>query len=182
MSDPETFYPPNNAPFKGSPGNIAEQVRAAGHLTFTVVEDRLVEALLTLWRLPDRERGLLRARASDGPWHLVMPEPGDYDARGGDRTSSDVAIRPAALTRREVAEMEEALGWVEVLDPADRKLVGLALAQLARGRREVSWVRMLPTMGLTRGSDGLRMRYGRAISAICAAQSGGSPSRSESRG
>lgn len=139
-------------------------------LTFVDVEDRLVEALLTLWRLPDRERGLLRARASDGPWQLVMAEPGDYDARGGDGRSSDVAIRPAALTRREVTEMEEALGWVEVLDPTDRKLVGLVITQLARGRREVSWLKLLPIMGLTNGSEGLRKRYSRAITAICASR------------
>ncbi len=148
--------------------------------SFTDVEDRLVEALLTCWRQPDRERGWQSARASDGPWHLVMAEPGDYDARGGDGTSSDVAIRPASLTRREIAEMEEAFGWVGMLPADDRKVLALAIAELARGRREVSWLRMLAPLGLTRGAEGLRKRYTRSINAICIAKNGGNPSRTVS--
>ena len=148
--------------------------------TFTDVEDRLVEALLICWRQPDRERGWQATRASDGPWHLVMAEPGDYDARGGDGTSSDVAIRPASLTRREIGEMEEAFGWVGMLPADDRKVVALAIAELARGKREVRWSQLLKPMGLMRGADGLRMRYGRAINAICKAKNGGNAGRSVS--
>lgn len=148
----------------------------SGTLTFTDVEDRLVEALLTCWRYPDRERGWQRIRSV---WPEISRDAfaGDYDARGGDGSSSDVAIRPASQTRLEIAEMEEAFGWLDAVAPEERKLVGLAIAQLARGRREVSWADLVGRMGLTRGADGLRMRYGRAINAICIAQSGGNPSR-----
>ena len=148
-------------------------------LTFAEVEDRLVEAMLTCWRYPDRERGWQRIRSA---WPEITRDvfAGDYDARGGDGSSSDVALRAASQTRAEVAEMEEAFRWLEAIAPEDRKLVGLAIVQLARGKREVSWADLLGRMGLERGADGLRMRYGRAINAICVAQSGRNPSRSVS--
>lgn len=136
--------------------------------TFDMVQERLVEAMITCWRHPDRERAWQRVRST---WPEAMiersQEAGDYDARGGQHSSSDVAIRPAALTRRDLAEMEEAFGWLGHIPAGpDRQLVGLAIVQLARGRREVSWRRLLAPMGLKHGSDGLRMRYGRAISSI----------------
>jgi hypothetical protein len=135
--------------------------------------------MITCWRHPDRERGWQRLRAH---WPDVLREvsPGDYDARGGDSTSSDVAIRPASLTRIEVAEMEEAFGWVDRLGADDRKLVGLVVTLLAKGAREVSWRRLLAPMGVVRGADGLRMRYGRAINAICVHENGGNPRASVS--
>ena len=142
--------------------------------TFDMVQERLVEAMIICWRNPDRERGWQRLRST---WPDVLREEaaGDYDARGGHHTSSDVAIRPASLTRLEVAEMEEAFGWMDAVPPLDRKLVGLAIAALASGRREVSWRHLLRPMGLQRGSDGLRMRYGRAIARIAGALNGGNP-------
>lgn len=142
--------------------------------TFAMVEDRLVEAMITMWRQPDRERAMLRG-GRDGPWHLVTAEAGDYDARGGLETGGEIVIRPASLTRREVEEMEEAFGWVEWLKPVDRKLVGLAVSKLAAGRREVPWVELLRPLGLKRGRDGLRIRYGRAVSTMAARLNGGNP-------
>lgn len=151
-------------------------VLPTGALTFCEVEDRLVEAMLTCWRYPDRERGWQRIRSA---WPEISREEhrGDYDARGGEGSSSDVALRPASQTRVEVAEMEEAFAWLDAISPEDRKLVGLAIVQLARGKREVSWADMLARMGVDRGADGLRMRYGRAINAICVALSGGNAGR-----
>lgn len=145
-----------------------------GFMAFADVEDRLVEALLTCWRYPDRERGWQQLRSA---WPEISRDvwAGDYDARGGDGASADVALRPASQTRGEIAEMEEAFGWLDAIVAEDRKLVGLAIGQLARGRREVSWRRMLAPMGLTQGADGLRMRYGRAIEVICNRINGGNP-------
>ncbi|MEX6641300.1 hypothetical protein V2A36_33240, partial [Pseudomonas aeruginosa] len=68
-------------------------------------------------------------------------EAGDYDARGGDGTGVEVVLRPASQTREDVAEMEEAFGWLDAVAPDDRKLIGLAICELARGKREVSWSR-----------------------------------------
>lgn len=139
-------------------------------LTFTGLEDRLVEALCICWRDADRARGWQHVKSA---WPEIMREAhlGDYV-----EPSSDAAIRPAALTRQDVAEMEEAFDWLNAADPTDRKLIGLAINQLARGKREISWIAMLPVMGLPRGAEGLRMRYGRAMTAICNAVNGGNPS------
>ena len=136
----------------------------SGLLTIGDVEERLVEAMLTCWRNPDRERGWMRQRSA---WPEITRDvlAGDYDDRGGDLASA--TLKPASLTRLEVAEMEEAFGWVEVLAPDDRKLVGLVLTRLARGAREVPWRRLLGEMGLSRGVDGLRKRYGRAMTKVC---------------
>ena len=148
-------------------------------LTFDDVQDRLVEAMLTCWRYPDRERGWQALRCA---WPEISRElqAGDYDARGGDGTSADVALRPASQTREDIAEMEEAFGWLDAVAADDRKLIGLAICELARGKREVSWSRLKTAMGIERGSDGLRMRYGRAITSICNARNGENPSRSVS--
>lgn len=147
--------------------------------TFDAVQDRLVEAMLTCWRNPDRERGWQRVRST---WPEITREEGagDYDARGAGGSSSDVAIRPAALTRRDVEEMEEAFGWMDAVQPFDRIVVALAVTQLARGRREVSWRTVLRSMGLRHGADGVRMRYGRAIAAVAERLNGGNPRASVS--
>lgn len=142
--------------------------------TFEMVEDRLVEAMITCWRGSDRETGWLRVKSN---WSDALREValGDYDARGGDASSSDVVLRPASQTRVEVAEMEEAFGWLAVVPEGDRRIVALAIGQLARGKRAVSWSAMKRKLRLTRGADGLRMRYGRAIAAIAGMKNGGNP-------
>ncbi len=142
--------------------------------TFDMVEDRLVEAIITCWRTPDRERGWQQVRSN---WPEAMRElaAGDYDARGGNGTSSDVTLRMASQTRAEIDEMDEAFGWMGHVPADDRRLVAMVITQLARGQREVSWIKMVRKMGGTRGADGMRMRYGRAIAAIAAAKNGGNP-------
>ena len=140
----------------------------SGLLTYIELEDRLVEALRICWRDTDRARGWQHVKSA---WPEIMRE-----AALGDYVEPAVAIRPAALTRQDVTEMEEAFGWLDAVAPADRKLIGLAINQLARGKREISWIAILPAMGLPRGAEGLRMRYGRAMTAICNAVNGGNPS------
>ena len=58
------------------------------------------------------------------------------------------------------------------LAESNRKLVCLAVEQLGKGAARVSWRALLVPMGLERGSDGLRMRYGRAIARIAGALNG----------
>jgi len=171
VTDFSNEHPPNEPPIYGNAGRHG---LPDTFLTFDEAQDRLVEAMITCWRTPDRERGWQTVR-SNWPEALRELSAGDYDARGGDGTSADVALRPASQTRREVAEMEEAFAWVSILSDDDRRLVALAITQLARGRREVSWSRLLRPLGLKRGADGLRMRYGRAIEAVCRAKNGGNP-------
>ena len=159
---------------EGPSGRVSDDASGAGSITFGDVEDRLVEAMITCWRTPDRERGWQLVRST---WPEVQRElrVGDYDARGGDGASSDVQLRAASQTRVEVAEMEEAFGWVAALSPEDRKLVGIVVTQLAQGQREVSWLKLLRRMGMTHGAEGLRKRYGRAIAEIAAHRNGRNP-------
>ena len=79
--------------------------------SFADVEERLVEAMLVMRRLSDREAGWLRVKAS---WPDIVREheAGDYDARGYLGNSSDIALKPLPATRRDIAEMEEAFAWV----------------------------------------------------------------------
>lgn len=147
-----------------------------------MVEDRLVEAMLTCWRLPDGERAWQRVVATDGPWRLVLDD-AEYDGgRGAGEARAERALRPASLTRADLAEMEEAFGWAGWLSPEDRRLVGLAVTALARGARQVPWRALLAKMGRQRGADGLRMRYGRAIASIAGRLNGGNPQGSHVKG
>lgn len=147
-----------------------------------MVQERLIEAMIICWRNPDRERGWQTLRSA---WPAVLRElsAGDYDARGGDLSSSEVALRPASVTRAEQDEMEEAFGWLDHVAPEERKVIGLAVIKLASGKhRSVPWGDLLRPMGLARGSDGLRMRYGRAITSIACRLNGGNPQGTASRG
>ncbi len=153
---------------------MMEEGKGSGLLSFAEVEERLVEAIRVTWRAPDRERAWLTVRAywPDIHRHTAL---GDYDERGGDGVSSDVKLRPAALTRAEVADAEEALGWLDAVPVEDRKLIGLAIVALAGGARQVPWSRLLRPMGKARGVDGLRRRYERALGAVCRRVNGGFP-------
>ena len=176
MAEFSQLYPPKLPPIGGRDDVDSPKGQ---FLSFTAVEDRLVEALLTCWRYPDRERGWQTLRSA---WPEISRDvwAGDYDARGGDGTSA--VLRPAAQTRAEISEMEEAFGWLDGVAPDDRKLIGLAIVQLAQGKREVSWIELMRKMGVKRGADGLRMRYSRAITMIAQAQSRRSPSLDVSMG
>lgn len=162
---PHDDYPIDNSNIHPpiSPSQNREEGRI---MSFADVEARLVEAVRTSWRLPDREAGWLHLRSA---WPEIRRDmrDGDYDARGGDGSSSDVALRALPLTRRDVAAMDEAFGWVLAVAAEDRRLVGLALRALARGARRVPWLALRRQMGVRYGADGLRMRYGRAMREIC---------------
>lgn len=128
--------------------------------SFADVEMRLVEAMLVMRRMSDREAGWLKVKAC---WPDIVRDrnAGDYDARGVDM--GPPPLRPLPASRRDIAEMEEAFGWVMVVKPEDRKLIGLAITALARGEKQVPWMHLRKPMGVKLGADGLRMRYGRAM-------------------
>lgn len=157
MTDNSSFYPPIEAPIHGSQNE--ERFRALGLLTFDDVEDRLVEAMALLWQLPDRERGWLKVRAF---WPDVRRHNhfGDYGDMGDDARPPRVP-----LSRAQMAAMDEALGWLDHVDPDDRRLIGMVLRRKAGGH-QVEWMRLLKPMGVRHGADGLRKRYGRALAAV----------------
>lgn len=138
-----------------------------GVISFDDVEARLVEAIRVTWRSPDRERAWLTVRAY---WpEAPIAEAGDYDGRGGDGVSADVRLRPASLTRREVGDAEEALGWIgAVAREDDRLLIAAVLRHLAARGGRVEWAALRADRPRWRSADGLRMRYQRAFARVVA--------------
>lgn len=140
--------------------------------TWELVRDALVE-VADLWR---RSPGMGGSPfATDGPWHLMErdSQAGDYDARGGEGKSSDVPLRPLPLGCEEVDRRDRVSGWLGfIAEPRDRKLVVLAVGQLAAGRRNISWRRIRERFGIARGEFGLRKRYEKAITQIVEALNG----------
>ncbi|MCK0533414.1 hypothetical protein [Sphingobium agri] len=146
-----------------SADNYAEgQVLPSTFYDFERVQERLVEALQFQWRI----EGGRWSFASDGPWHLIVRDWWDWASH------EDKPVPRIPLSREQHARMEEASGWLTLAPERDRKLVVLAVTALAAGRKQVPWRRLLKPMGLTRGADGLRMRYGRAVTCICHALNG----------
>lgn len=140
--------------------------------TFEAVRDAITEAVQLWWRSPGGGRSPF---ATDGPWQWMVRETGagDYDARGGFDSSSDVPLRPLPLTRDEVATRDRVSEWLaHVAEPADRKLVVLAASYLARGRQTVPWRKIKHRLRVRFGEDGLRRRFERSICAIATALNG----------
>lgn len=132
--------------------------------TFDGVEARLVEAMEFQHRLP---RGGGWPFASDGPWHLIVKDWWDWGAH------EDKPVPRVPLSREQLARMEEALAWVLfVPSDDDRRLIAMAVRNLAAGRKTVPWTKLLKPMGVKHGAHGLRKRYSRAITCICNALNG----------
>ena len=133
--------------------------------SFAGVEQALID-VVHLWRRSPG--GGVWPFASDGPWHLVQAQAGDYDARGGDGVSSDVPLRPLPLSLAQVAERDDRSEWISrFVAERDRRLVVMVLVIKAAGRT-VSWLRLRRRFVASIGSHGLRKRYSRAITCICA--------------
>lgn len=130
--------------------------------TFDEVEGRLVEALRLWWHVS----GGWWPFASDGPWHLVAVDKSwDWDS---DRWA-DAPLPKLPLSREQIQRRDEASAWLTHAPERDRRLIVLAVTALAAGRKRVPWRKLLRPMGMRRGADGLRMRYGRAVTVICEA-------------
>lgn len=153
MTDNIAFNPPIHPSLEREEGRL---------LSFEDVEERLVQAMLVMTRLSDREAGWLRVKAC---WPDIVREreAGDFDAYGYLGKSSDIEIKPIPATRRDIAEMEEAFGWVLAAKEGDRRLIALAISALARGEKRVPWAKLMRPMGLKLGQHGLRKRYERAM-------------------
>ena len=128
--------------------------------SFALVEERLVEALRFWWHV----EGAGWPFASDGPWHLIARD----DSWDWDNDKWADALPPKMpLSVDQVRRRDEATAWLRHAPDRDRRLVVLAVTALAAGRKRVPWRALLKPMGMKRGADGLRMRYGRAVNAIC---------------
>ena len=160
--------PPNSLPL----GRITSQLQtdprleaAAGLFwSFDMVQERLVEAV-HLWR---RSPGGGRSPfATDGPWELVKRE------LFGPAVDKDAPLPRLPLRRSEVAIRDQTSDWLGWVQERDRRLVVLAVTKLAQGHGQVPWMDLRKPMGVALGADGLRMRYSRAIQAICHRLNGG---------
>lgn len=140
-------------------------------VTFDWVEERLVEAWGFMRRMPDAEAGWMRdAKASSiygrgrmtrqELWALYQIDSDDYDR--------DAVGRLPGLRTAEVDRMEEALGWIEHVEPRDRKLIGVVLAQLERGEARPMWRAAAAKLGWGGHPDTLAKRYSRGIGRIAA--------------
>lgn len=139
------------APVPRVPGEAGELI------DFESVEARLVEAFETLWRLPDTSPGpRLRTMAL---WREVVPDRADID-------STPTPGRPG-VSRREMARMDEALGWCEWLTPEARRVVGAAVGWQAAGRGELRWAEIRRRLGVETTTEALRKVYSRSLSRIC---------------
>ncbi|KEZ00602.1 hypothetical protein AI27_17930 [Sphingomonas sp. BHC-A] len=131
---------------------------------FDDVEARLVEAMEFQRRLPG---GGGWPFASDGPWHLIVKDWWDWSAH------EERPLPTVPLTNAQIARMNEALGWVLLVPSSeDRRLIAMAVRNLATGRKSVPWTKLLKPMGVKHGAHGLRKRYSRAITCICNALNG----------
>lgn len=126
-------------------------------MSFDDVEERLIEAFVSLAALPDRERGWLSTRTM-GLWREVMPERVDVDAE-------PTPARPG-VSRSQYQRMEEALGWCQWVEPAARRLIGRVMLHLASDR-EPHWPAIRRNLRDARTTDALRKAYSRSITRIC---------------
>lgn len=142
---------------------VEGQILPAEFWTFETVQERLVAAMRLWKRSPG---GGSWPFASDGPWHLVTIE------LYGPDVDKDAPLRPLPLTRAEVEERDQISEWLRHAPDRDRRLVILAVSQLASGRARIDWMGLRGPMGVKIGADGLRWRYNQAITAICCALNG----------
>lgn len=141
-------------------------IEAVEWWTFDLVREALVEATVLWRRSPGEGRWPF---ASDGPWHLMSRDvaAGDYDARGGFNSSSDVAVRALPLSREECDQRDAVSEWMMLVPAAaDRRLLAVCLEFHARGYQQLPWAKIMRFMGVARGKDGLAKRYRSALRAI----------------
>lgn len=139
-------------------------------LSWSDVQEELVEAVRMLWRMPGGGRWPF---AGDGPWHLITRAARAGSAMDVWRQEQDEVIRDRSrplsavpLTAEEVTWMEGRLAWLETVGERDRKLVVLVLRQLAAGAQRIDWGRVKRKLGAEIGNKGVYRRYSRAIEGI----------------
>lgn len=154
----------------GSPSNEVSSSGRPTFWSFDDVEERLVEALELWRRSPDRERGWLHVKAF---WPEIRRS-GVFQIVGGeiDHPEEKPELKPRPLTRAEVRDMMEASDWLRHVPDADRRLVAIVLGYKVLGKQP-SWTAIKRRLGISFGVHGLRKRYSRAITSICAALNGG---------
>lgn len=131
---------------------------------FVDVEERLIEAMTVLIRSPDRE-GMWIGGAGSSLWRMVQD---DLDTP----PDASRAIITCAFTRQQQDRASEALEWIAKWVPSGptRKVLGQALKQhVIDEPARLDWSDVWARLGGRASgwtTDGLRMRYNRAITTI----------------
>lgn len=161
-----------------NPPNQSSQLREEDFWTFDAVKERLIDAF-ELWRRSPG--GGKWPFASDAPWHLMTRRTrlsaADYKAgrelqlhiqREDDEEARrrDGRERSGPLNREEVARRDEATEWLTWMAEDARRVVVLALTQLASGREAIDWKIVRKRLGTEVASNGMWKRYSRAITAV----------------
>jgi hypothetical protein len=166
-----------------SSANASATVPEGGRVdfwTFGAVKERLIDALMLWRRSPGGGKWPF---AKDAPWHLMTRRTrmsaADYK-QGRElqlhmqREDDDEAKRwegrdrRGGLSRDEVARRDEATEWLTWMAEDARRVVILALSQLASGKDNVNWARVKAALGSEIGNKGVYRRYSRAIAAVAA--------------
>lgn len=152
-------------PGEGSGGGSLADHRARVW-TPEMIERRLIDALW-LWRRSPG--GGTSPFAGDGPWEQAFREaPGPGSAYSWDVIKEEAeaaARRKVPLTRAEVEERDAASAMLLMVGERDRRLVVLAVAQKASGRR-IRWATVRALLGADADRRALGMRYTRALATM----------------
>lgn len=140
------------------------------------VREQLIEAVRLSWRMPGAMPSS-GGRATDGPWHLILPRSladGDFDAWRKEREEQIArdmrgVMATVPLTAEQVTWMEQRFEWLLFAPDRDRKLVWLACVQLAGQKGVVRWSRIRSQLSSELPRHGLYRRFTRALQAIAVA-------------
>lgn len=148
MTDITSYDPPIDPPI--------DPPKAGSLLSFDDVQARLVEAMLFCWQ----SEGGNWPFAKDGPWNLVTRE------LYGPDVDKDAPLPRLPLSRAQMARRDQAIAWLAYAPEVDRRLVVLAVRELAKGVQRVPWLRLRKAMGMRLGAGGLQRRYDKAVGTI----------------
>jgi hypothetical protein len=137
--------------------------------TYEAVLERLVEAMQLWRRAHDAEARFSLGGRISSIWRqawtdraeLALIEQLDMKAE---------APKPLPLGRADVGRMTEASEWIAFVPERDRRMVMLALGQLASGKLHVGWIDLWKRLGRGKpGPDGLRWRFDQAVQRVATA-------------
>ena len=133
----------------------------------------LVEAVKLSWRLPSASAHVASAWASDAPFYLMSRLDRAGSAIDAWRQEQDEvrerrgrALATVPLTAEQVDWVHSRFDWLTLIADGDRKLVRLAVVQLAHTGNRVDWAAVRAELPLEVGHKGLYRRFMRAMRAL----------------
>lgn len=157
------------------PSNSGRVEDEAGFWDYEAVRLRLVDAIEAWWRTPAPDARFKIGGRISSIWSNYVPEPALID-RVKDEDAPNDDLRPLPLSRGDMARRDEASEWILFIPERDRRIVCEGLAYLAKGHKQVPWLKLWKRLGRGKpGPDGLRKRFDRAITDVCHALNRSAP-------